>query len=178
MLWGHKIESLSEQVKAFAGRIRLSRRVMVGVSFWPFVSYSFEWAVLGGFGAEAASAVLLKSRYWAASGAEGQHDTWLRLRETLCWLYDVSVHGADAFREGQESWRACLYVRYLHSRVRASIFREIRAKLRSSKRESEDNNEKEETRNPFDVARWGQPLNQAELIGTLLGSSAIRCRCA
>ena len=34
------------------------------VEAWPLVFVSFGWAVVGGFGCESASAVLLNSRYW------------------------------------------------------------------------------------------------------------------
>lgn len=121
------------------------------VQTWPFVFFNFSWALLGGFGAESASAVLLKSRYWAAKGVEGQADTWMRLRETACWLYDVAAHGGSSFSSGGISWKACLLVRYLHCRTRATI----------------------QATGSWDTDKYGEPINQCQIIGTLLGSSAL-----
>eukprot|EP00928_Gymnodinium_smaydae_P036704 TRINITY_DN25616_c0_g1_i1.p2 TRINITY_DN25616_c0_g1~~TRINITY_DN25616_c0_g1_i1.p2 ORF type:complete len:472 (-),score=105.88 TRINITY_DN25616_c0_g1_i1:205-1620(-) len=123
------------------------------VRVWPFVFFGFSWALLGGFGAESASAVLLKSRYWAARGVEGRQDTWLRLRETACWLYDCAAHGAAGFVPGGVAWKACLQVRYLHCRTRASI-------------KAAGSWEKERE-------KYGEPLNQGQVVGTLLGSSVL-----
>lgn len=121
------------------------------VQVWPWVFYSFSWALLGGFGAESASAVLLESRYWAAKGRHGRLDTWNRLRETVCWLFDIAAHGSAGFKEGGASWKACLGVRYLHTRTRAHI----------------------RATGKWDLERFGEPLNQAQLVGTLLGSSIL-----
>lgn len=121
------------------------------VQAWPFVLFSFGWALFGGFGAETASAVLLQSRYWASEGDQGRLDTWRRLRETACWLHDVAAHGAEGFQQGGVSWTACLHVRYLHSRIRATL----------------------NASGKWDVERRGVPVNQAQLIGTLLGSSVL-----
>mmetsp|Transcript_12499 Transcript_12499/g.35609 ORF Transcript_12499/g.35609 Transcript_12499/m.35609 type:complete len:466 (-) Transcript_12499:193-1590(-) len=121
------------------------------VQLWPLVFYSFSWALIGGFGAESASAVLLESRYWAAKGQQGKLDTWNRLRETVCWLFDVAAHGANGFREGGPSWKACLHVRFLHTRTRAHI----------------------RATGKWDSQRFGEPINQAQLVGSLLGSSIL-----
>lgn len=121
------------------------------VRVWPFVFFGFSWALLGGFGAESASAVLLKSRYWASQGDEGRLDTWKRLRETACWLHDVAMHGKNGFRPGSVSWKACVHVRYLHCRTRATIWKA----------------------GDWDSAKYGQPINQVQVIGTLLGSSVL-----
>jgi len=121
------------------------------VQMWPFVFYSFAWAVIGGFGAETASRVLLESRYWAAQGQEGRRDTWRRLRETACWLYDVAAHGSEAFKPEGVSWKACMHVRYLHSRMRATM-------RKAGK---------------WDAAKHGLPINQGQLVGVLLGSSTL-----
>lgn len=123
------------------------------VQVWPFVFFGFSWAVMGGMGAESASAVLLRSRYWAEQGAKGKLDTWLRLRETACWLYDVAAHGSEGFVPGGVAFNACSHVRFLHCRTRATV-----KKSGSWEEEHE---------------KYGEPINQVQLIGTLLGSSVL-----
>eukprot|EP00966_Prymnesium_polylepis_P049664 1149616-Prymnesium_polylepis.1 len=117
------------------------------VEAWPLVFLSFGWAVVGGFGCESASAVLLESRcaaatrivacrrightvegarlapfaHWAESGERGRRDTWRRLRETACWLFDICAPGANTFEAGGSAWEAALHIRYLHSRTRAEL---------------------------------------------------------
>ncbi|CAK0892880.1 unnamed protein product, partial [Prorocentrum cordatum] len=121
------------------------------VQVWPFIFFGFSWALLAGFGAETASAVLLKSRYWAAQGDTGRLDTWKRLRETACWLHDVAMHGSSGFIPGGVSWKACMRVRYLHCRTRATIWKS----------------------GGWDKEKYGEPINQVQIIGTLLGSSVL-----
>eukprot|EP00928_Gymnodinium_smaydae_P087554 TRINITY_DN71804_c0_g1_i1.p1 TRINITY_DN71804_c0_g1~~TRINITY_DN71804_c0_g1_i1.p1 ORF type:complete len:478 (+),score=46.61 TRINITY_DN71804_c0_g1_i1:51-1436(+) len=124
------------------------------VTTWPFVMTGFFWAMLGGFGSESASTVLLESRYWARAGHEGRRDTFLRLRETACWLFDIAAHGKQGFHKGGISWQACLHVRYLHCRTRMRMWNA-----------GSWNDER--------VEKYGQPINQGQLIGTLLGSSVL-----
>ena len=126
------------------------------VETWPLVFVSFGWAVVGGFGCESASAVLLESRYWAASGESGRRDTWKRLRETACWLHDICAGGAQAFEPGGRAWAAALHVRYLHARTRAELAAKHPAGVTS-----------------LLSAEFGAPINQLQLVGTLLGSSAL-----
>eukprot|EP00746_Dinoflagellata_sp_MGD_P091092 gnl/MRDRNA2_/MRDRNA2_36059_c0_seq1.p1 gnl/MRDRNA2_/MRDRNA2_36059_c0~~gnl/MRDRNA2_/MRDRNA2_36059_c0_seq1.p1 ORF type:complete len:508 (+),score=71.37 gnl/MRDRNA2_/MRDRNA2_36059_c0_seq1:75-1598(+) len=121
------------------------------VETWPLVFQGFGWAVLGGFGCETASAVLLESRYWAAQGESGQRDTWKRLRETAAWLYDMCVPGAKAFLPGGVAWTSALHVRFLHARTRAMV----------------------NAKGTWDSDKFGLPINQGQLIGTLLGSSVL-----
>ena len=90
------------------------------VEAWPLVFVSFGWAVVGGFGCESASAVLLESRYWAGNGEAGRRDTWRRLRETACWLFEICAPGAQAFAANGSAWHAALHIRYLHARVEVS----------------------------------------------------------
>eukprot|EP00391_Amoebophrya_sp_Ameob2_P005861 CAMPEP_0178992184 /NCGR_PEP_ID=MMETSP0795-20121207/5963_1 /TAXON_ID=88552 /ORGANISM="Amoebophrya sp., Strain Ameob2" /LENGTH=553 /DNA_ID=CAMNT_0020684017 /DNA_START=318 /DNA_END=1979 /DNA_ORIENTATION=+ len=196
-------------------------------SLWPFVSYQFSWAVVGGFGAEAASAVLLKTRYWADQGPDGKIDTWNRLRETLCFLYDICGHGAKGFEEDGAAWRSCLLVRFLHARTREGVWRKYgnaggAAGVPTSPRTQRNDNaaapggtasssgeEQEEDDHPdgrhnvkrtkssvvelqdtstgsghahaaapphedtWDFEKFGEPINQAELIGTLMGCSLL-----
>ncbi len=123
------------------------------VEAWPLVFVSFGWAVVGGFGCESASAVLLESRYWASSGETGRRDTWRRLRETAAWLYDICAPGAQAFEPGGTAWAAALHVRYLHARTRAELAAKHPACL--------------------GLEEFGTPINQLQLVGTLLGSSAL-----
>ena len=125
------------------------------VETWPLVFVSFGWAVVGGFGCESASAVLLESRYWASDGESGRRDTWKRLRETACWLYDICAPGAQAFEPGGAAWTAALHVRYLHSRTRAELAAKHPGGVGSF------------------AAEFGAPINQLQLVGTLLGSSAL-----
>jgi hypothetical protein len=129
----------------------LDRGCSFFVQVWPFIFFGFSWALLAGFGAETASAVLLKSRYWAAQGDTGRLDTWKRLRETACWLHDVAMHGSSGFSQGGVSWKACLHVRYLHCRTRTAIWKS----------------------GGWDKEKYGQPVNQVQIIGTLLGSSVL-----
>lgn len=136
---------------------------------WPFIAYTFSWAVVGGFGNEQASAVLLKSRYWSSNGEAGRIDTFRRLRETLCFLFDISCHGAEGFRPQGVSWKACLYVRWLHSRGRSNVWRTCRPVTND---EFYSLSEKEQDK-VWNVERYGEPINQGELIGTLLGSSQL-----
>lgn len=121
------------------------------VQLWPVVFVSFSWAVMGGFGSESASAVLLRSRYWAHAGENGRLDTWNRFLETACWLHDMCAHGSASFQPGGVAWRACVHVRYLHCRTRAQILRT----------------------GGWDSKTHGQPINQCQLVGTLLGSSIL-----
>lgn len=121
------------------------------VTTWPLVFLCFSWALLGGFGAETAAAVLLDSRYWALKGENGQRDSFQRLQETVAWLYDMCAHGAHAFRPGGVAWEAALHVRYLHARTRAAVA----------------------GKEGWDANKNGVPINQAQLIGTLLGLSAL-----
>mmetsp|Transcript_53457 Transcript_53457/g.97677 ORF Transcript_53457/g.97677 Transcript_53457/m.97677 type:complete len:189 (+) Transcript_53457:2-568(+) len=99
--------------------------LQVGCDFflatWPLTLLSFSWALLGGFGAETAAAVLVESRYWALKGEAGQRDSFQRLQETLAWLYDMCAHGAGGFRPGGAAWNSALYVRFLHARTRAFV---------------------------------------------------------
>ncbi|CAD7925987.1 unnamed protein product [Amoebophrya sp. A120] len=204
-------------------------------SLWPLISYQFSWAVVGGFGAEAASAVLLKTRYWADKGPTGKIDTWNRLRETLCFLYDLCGHGASGFDVDGPAWRSCLLVRFLHARTREGVWRQDRAIdvdhddvllhnqqqhaannanvipasgssafTTATERDSQDHEERDDSDNSedgqhpdgehnvinrtpskdsdspqsspkkrWDREKFGDPINQAELIGTLLGCSAL-----
>jgi hypothetical protein len=121
------------------------------VATWPLAFLCFSWALLGGFGAETASAVLVESRYWALKGETGQRDSFQRLQETAAWLYDMCAHGAHSFRPGGIAWEAALHVRFLHARTRAAV---------SSKKS-------------WDTGKNGLPINQAQLIGTLLGLSVL-----
>ena len=123
------------------------------VEAWPLVFLSFGWAVVGGFGCESASAVLLESRYWAENGESGRRDTWRRLRETACWLYDICAPGVQAFEPGGTAWEAGLRIRYLHARTRAEL-----AKSHPG---------------GFEETEFGVPINQLQLVGTLLGSSVL-----
>eukprot|EP00930_Biecheleria_cincta_P068393 TRINITY_DN5578_c0_g3_i1.p1 TRINITY_DN5578_c0_g3~~TRINITY_DN5578_c0_g3_i1.p1 ORF type:complete len:506 (-),score=60.17 TRINITY_DN5578_c0_g3_i1:245-1675(-) len=132
----------------------LDRGCSFFVRVWPFVFFGFSWALLAGFGAESASAVLLKSRYWASHGEQGRLDTWKRLRETACWLHDIAMHGKKGFSPGSISWKACIHVRYLHCRTRATIWKA----------------------GDWDKEEYGQPINQVQVIGTLLGSSVLLLR--
>lgn len=131
----------------------LSDGMQFFVEAWPLVFLSFGWAVVGGFGCESASAVLLESRYWAASGASGRRDTWKRLRETACWLYDICMPGAAAFAPGGSAWTAALHIRYLHARTRTTLIHSHPG--------------------TFDSDAFGTPINQLQLVGTLLGSSVL-----
>jgi len=124
------------------------------VEAWPLVFLSFGWAVVGGFGCESASAVLLESRYWAESGERGRRDTWRRLRETACWLFDICAPGAQAFAAGGSAWEAALHIRYLHARTRADLAA------------------KHPGGSGF-AAEWGVAISQLQLVGTLLGSSVL-----
>ena len=141
-----------DQLPAWVDKKLLADGMHFFVEAWPLVFVSFGWAVVGGFGCESASAVLLESRYWASNGESGRRDTWRRLRETACWLYDICAPGAEAFEPGGTAWAAALHVRYLHARTRA----ELAAK------------------HPGGVLdEFGTPINQLQLVGTLLGSSAL-----
>ena len=111
-------------------------------ALWPYIMYQFHWAMIGGFGADAASMVLLRSRYWATKGASGRLDTFRRLQETFCFLYDISGWGAKGFLDFGPSWRACTYTRFLHTRARWKI--------------------RTNTEEEWDVERWGEPINQVE----------------
>lgn len=177
-------------------------------STWPFVSYSFGWAVMGGFGSEQASEVLLKTRYWgglephakseleyAAAVEAGRIDTWRRLRETFCFLYDVSCLGADSFRPelDGEAFRSCTRVRWLHARTRSHIWNTCRpvtndeyyessdsqsgiSKTAYNEDDSEENpstEAKTASKSPWNSERLGEPISQGELVGTLLGSSVL-----
>jgi hypothetical protein len=74
-----------------------------------------------------------------------------RLQETVCWLYDISAHGAQGFSVGGISWTASLHVRFLHATQRTRL----------------------ERRADWERAKYGMPISQVQLMGTLLGSSVL-----
>ncbi|CAD7923288.1 unnamed protein product [Amoebophrya sp. A25] len=136
-------------------------------ALWPLISYQFSWAVVGGFGAEAAAAVLLKTRYWADQGPTGKIDTWNRLRETLCFLYDICCHGAEGFRPGSgPAWRSCLLVRFLHARTREGVWRKYGSSKKTAAARSEYMQALERTAASClleDDEQWNYILEQQEL---------------
>lgn len=132
------------------------------VEAWPLVFVSFGWAVVGGFGCESASAVLLESRYWAGNGEAGRRDTWRRLRETACWLFEICAPGAQAFAANGSAWHAALHIRYLHARTRRSISKAhggVGGRVGGG--------------SSFSEQEFGVPISQLQLVGTLLGSSVL-----
>ena len=141
-----------DPLPAWVDMVLLEDGMRFFVEAWPLVFLSFGWAVVGGFGCESASAVLLESRYWAGSGEQGRRDTWRRLRETACWLFDICAPGAQAFLPDGSAWAAALHIRYLHARTRAGLT--------------------SAHPNGF-MAEWGVAISQLQLVGTLLGSSVL-----
>ena len=108
------------------------------------------FSLLGGFSAPKIIKVLDETGYLTK---QDRDVTWRRLNETLEMVVDCAASD-DALEVGERGWLSVLKVRMLHSRVRRRI---------------ENNYYSEED---WDEETFGKPINQEDMMGTLLSFSA------
>lgn len=146
-----------------------------------FMSYSTSsamallyFSLIGGFSAPKIIAVLDKTGYLTKGS---RNSTYRRLNETLEMVVDC-IEDDDALREGNRGWQSVLKVRLLHARVRHRI---LTASMNEVNEAGADNRQKgadeimdtstNRVTEGWDSKENGVPINQEDLVGTLLSFS-------
>ena len=104
------------------------------------------YSLIGGFSAPKIVKTLDATAYMTTQNYDR---TWRRLNETFEMVVDC-LEDPDGLQPGRAGWKSVLRVRFLHSRVRLGIL-------------SRDT--------PWDAAQYGLPINQEDMVGTLLSFS-------
>lgn len=140
-----------------------------------FLSYSTSsamgllyFSLIGGFSAPKIIAVLDKTGYLSRSSKDS---TYRRLNETMEMVVDC-LEDDDGLREGAKGWLSVLKVRLLHARVR---YRITEAGDKESAAVGGDPDMMDTSTNRvtkgWDSKENGMPINQEDMVGTLLSFS-------
>ena len=103
------------------------------------------FSLIGGFSAPKIVKVLDATSYMTTQNCDA---TWRRLNETFEMVVDC-IEDSECMKPGQNGWKSVLKVRFLHSRVRLGIL----------------------SRGTWDAEALGLPINQEDMVGTLLSFS-------
>lgn len=104
------------------------------------------YSLIGGFSAPKIVKVLDSTSYLTSH----MDKTWRRLNETMSMVVDC-IESDDAMLIGNNGWKSVIRVRLLHSRIRIHLL--------GSKSSQ------------WDVNEYGYPINQEDMMGTLLSFS-------
>jgi hypothetical protein len=124
---------------------RVGRGQKVFQRYLPHVSVTlFYLSLVGGFSAAVITKVLFSTGYLASS----PRLVMRRLLDTGLFLFDVCLDGPESLRPGGRGFECCLEVRALHASVRARL-----------------------AARGWDAAAYGVPVNQEDMVVTLLAFS-------
>ena len=104
------------------------------------------FSLIGGFSAPKIVKVLDATAYMTTQKYD---NTWRRLNETFEMVVDC-LEDPEGLKPGRSGWKSVLRVRFLHTRVRLGIL----------------------GRGTWDAAQYGLPINQEDMVGTLLSFSS------
>lgn len=138
-----------------------------------FLSYSTSsamgllyFSLIGGFSAPKIIAVLDKTGYLSRSS---KNSTYRRLNETMEMVVDC-LEEDDGLREGARGWLSVLKVRLLHARVRYRITEAGDDSPDGGDTDLMDSSTNRVTKG-WDAKENGVPINQEDMVGTLLSFS-------
>jgi hypothetical protein len=124
---------------------------LVFLRYWSTASMALlYYSLIGGFSSPKISKVLDSTGYLTRSTRE----TWRRLLETLQMIVDVICEDDTTLEIGGKGWISVLKIRFLHSKVRLHLM-----------------NGQKSGDIPWDYVTYGIPINQEDLLGTLMSFS-------
>jgi len=169
-----------EEIPEWVDWSAIQRGADVFITYLPAAAIClFYKSLVPGFGLPNIVAVLEETRYLAPPASPTKVAE--RLIDTggfvnTCVLPSEKGISADSLRPGNAGWDAALRVRALHAKVRRSILRKssgrnsaatVEGKMKGSKREAEHKE------NRWNLKKFGVPINQEDMAGTLLAFSII-----